>query len=77
VTASLTTFFGLLGALLVLAFVANRLSKWTRVPDVIVLLITGIALGPVLHWVDGSKFGEVTPRIWNVRADSDSFRGRP
>jgi potassium/hydrogen antiporter len=60
VTASLTTFFGLLGALLVLAFVANRLSKWTRVPDVIVLLITGIVLGPVLHWVDGSKFGEVT-----------------
>jgi NhaP-type Na+/H+ or K+/H+ antiporter len=60
VTASLTTFFGLLGALLVLAFVANRLSKWTRVPDVIVLLITGIALGPVLHWVDGSKFSEVT-----------------
>jgi Kef-type K+ transport system membrane component KefB len=60
VTASLTTFFSLLGALLVLAFVANRLSKWTRVPDVIVLLITGIALGPVLHWVDGSKFSEVT-----------------
>jgi cell volume regulation protein A len=60
VTASLTTFFGLLGALLVLAFIANRLSKWTRVPDVIVLLITGIALGPVLHWVDGSKFSEVT-----------------
>src|SRR5271169_5301669 len=60
VTASLTTFFGLLGALLVLAFVANRLSKWTRVPDVIVLLATGIILGPGLRWVDASKFGEVT-----------------
>jgi cell volume regulation protein A len=60
VTASLTTFFGLLGALLVLAFVANRFSKWTRVPDVIVLLVTGIVLGPVLHLVDGSKFSEVT-----------------
>jgi cell volume regulation protein A len=60
VTASLTTFFGLLGALLVLAFVANRLSRWTRVPDVIVLLVTGIVLGPVLHLVDGAKFGEVT-----------------
>lgn len=59
-TASLTTFFGLLGALLVLAFVANRLSRWTRVPDVIVLLATGIILGPVLHWVDGAKFSEVT-----------------
>jgi len=60
VTASLTTFFGLLGALLVLAFVANRFSRWTRVPDVIVLLITGIVLGPVPHWVDASKFGDVT-----------------
>ena len=28
-TGSLTNFFGLLGALLVLAFVANRLAKWT------------------------------------------------
>jgi len=60
VTSSLTTFFGLLGALLVLAFLANRLCKWTRVPDVIVLMIAGIVLGPVLHWVDGSRFSEVT-----------------
>lgn len=59
-TTSLTTFFGLLGALLVLAFVANRMSKWTRVPDVIVLLVTGILLGPTLHLVDGSKFNELT-----------------
>ena len=59
-TAHLESFFALLGALLVLAFIANRLSKWTRVPDVIVLLVTGIILGPVLHWVDGSKFGELT-----------------
>jgi potassium/hydrogen antiporter len=60
ITGSLTNFFGLLGALLVLAFVANRLAKWTRVPDVIVLLVTGIVLGPVLHWIDGSKFTEMT-----------------
>ena len=59
-TPSLNTFFGLLGALLVLAFVANRMSKWTRVPDVIVLLITGIVLGPALHLIDGSKFNEMT-----------------
>ena len=35
---SLTHFFGLLGGLLVLAFVANRLARWTRVPDVLVLI---------------------------------------
>ena len=57
---NLTTFFALLGGLLVLAFVANRLSRWTRVPDVIVLLATGIVIGPVLHWIDASQFGEVT-----------------
>jgi Na+:H+ antiporter len=59
-TLTLTNFFGLLGGLLVLAFVANRLSRWTRVPDVIVLLATGILLGPVLHWVDAARFGAIT-----------------
>src|SRR5271170_7409778 len=59
-TSNLANFFGLLGGLLVLAFVANRLSRWTRVPDVIVLLATGILLGPVLHWVDVKSLGAVT-----------------
>lgn len=53
---TLTNFFGLLGGLLVLAFVANRLSRRTRVPDVIVLLASGILLGPVLHWIDAGRF---------------------
>jgi potassium/hydrogen antiporter len=53
---NLTQFFGLLGGLLVLAFVANRLARWTRVPDVLVLIATGTILGPVLHWIDTSKF---------------------
>jgi cell volume regulation protein A len=57
---NLTNFFALLGGLLVLAFVANRLSRWTRVPDVMVLLATGILLGPVLHWIDVAHFGPVT-----------------
>jgi NhaP-type Na+/H+ or K+/H+ antiporter len=58
-TIPLPNLFGLLGGLLVLAFVANRLSRWTRVPDVIVLLTTGILLGPVLHWVEAARFSEV------------------
>jgi potassium/hydrogen antiporter len=61
VTFTLTNVFALLGGLLVLAFVANRLSRWTRVPDVIVLLATGILLGPVLHWVDVKSLGAVSP----------------
>ena len=58
-TLTLTNFFGLLGGLLVLAFVANRLSRRTRVPDVIVLLGCGILLGPVLHWINAARFPEV------------------
>ena len=48
--------FGLPAALLVLAFVANRLSKLTRVPDIIVLLLIGVTLGPILHWVNPETF---------------------
>jgi potassium/hydrogen antiporter len=48
--------FGLPAALLVLAYGANRLSKLTRVPDIIVLLLIGITLGPVLHWVNPDNF---------------------
>ncbi len=52
----MTRTFGLPAALLVLAFAANRLSKLTRVPDLIVLLLVGITLGPVLHWVNPETF---------------------
>lgn len=48
--------FGLPAALLVLAVAANRLSKLTRVPDIIVLLLIGITLGPILHWVSPGQF---------------------
>src|SRR5208337_2093830 len=48
--------FGLPAALLVLAFVANRLSKLTRVPDIIVLLLIGVTLGPILRWVNPDNF---------------------
>lgn len=41
--------FGLPAALLVIAFVANPLSRLTRVPDLIVLLSIGVLHGPVLR----------------------------
>lgn len=52
--------FGLLGGLLALAFLANRLFRITRVPDVIVLMAVGLALGPGLHLVDASSLKPVT-----------------
>jgi cell volume regulation protein A len=56
----LTPFIGLLGGLLVLAFAANRLAKRTGVPDALVLMATGLLLGPALHWIDASKFESAT-----------------
>lgn len=48
--------FGLLALLLIVAFAANRLSKLTRVPDIVVLLVIGILVGPVLHWLRPHTF---------------------
>ncbi len=52
----LTVIFGSIAALLLLAVVANRLSGLTHVPDLIVLLLIGIVLGPILHLVNPSHF---------------------
>jgi cell volume regulation protein A len=57
---NLTYLFGLLGGLLVLAFVANRLFRWTRIPDVVVLMATGVLIGPVLGWARPDQFKDVT-----------------
>jgi cell volume regulation protein A len=56
----IASFFALLGGLLVLAFVANRLVHFTHVPDVIILMATGVLIGPVLHWVNPNIFRGVT-----------------
>lgn len=56
----LTLFFALLGGLLVLAFLANRLVRFTHVPDVIILMITGVLIGPVFHWINPDLFRGAT-----------------
>ena len=52
--------YGLLFAfpavLLILAVVANRLSRLTHVPDIVVLLLLGIGLGPVAHFITPDRF---------------------
>ncbi len=42
--------------LLIVAVVANRLSRLTRVPDIVVLLLLGIAVGPVTHSIAPDAF---------------------
>jgi cell volume regulation protein A len=56
----LNLFFALLGGLLVLAFVANRLVRFTGIPDVIILMATGVLIGPALHWVNPEIFRGAT-----------------
>jgi len=56
----LPKFFGLLGGLVVLAFVANRQFPRTRIPDVVVLLLVGLILGPLTGVVDAARFQDVT-----------------
>jgi cell volume regulation protein A len=51
--------FAFPAGLLVLAVVANRVSRLTRVPDIVVLLLLGVGLGPVLGWVDPATFKHV------------------
>jgi len=52
--------FGIPAALLIVAVLANRFSRWTRVPDIIVLLLLGVALGPVLKLVDPTHLQSMT-----------------
>jgi len=52
--------FGLVSGLLLLAFAANRLFHFTRIPDLVILLVTGLVLGPVLKWVKPDQFRDFT-----------------
>ncbi len=51
---------GLVGGLLIVAFVANRVFRVTRIPDVVLLMALGILLGPVLHLVNPASLSRAT-----------------
>lgn len=57
---NLNVFFGLLGGLIVLAFAANLLFRHTRIPDHVVLIVIGVLLGPVFHWINVEQLKPVT-----------------
>jgi potassium/hydrogen antiporter len=71
----LSLFFAILGGLLVLAFVANRLVRFTRVPDVIILMATGVLIGPALHWVNPEIFRGATPGFGSLALILILFEG--
>ena len=60
-----TRLLGLLGGLLILAFFANRLSRRTRVPDVVILITTGLIIGPLSGWLNVGQFGIFTEYLGN------------
>lgn len=51
---------GLVGGLLILAFLANRVFTVTRIPDVVVLMGLGVLLGPGLHLLNPEILGRAT-----------------
>jgi Na+:H+ antiporter len=51
---------GLIGGLLVLAFLANRVFRLTGVPDVVLLMALGVILGPVLGLIQPGSLTTTT-----------------
>jgi len=49
--------FTILGFIIVLGFLGNFLFKKTGIPDIIILLILGLLIGPILNFVDPNIFG--------------------
>ena len=71
---------GLVGGLLVVAFLANRVFGLTRIPDVLVLMMLGVLLGPVLGLVQAGTLAKTTnllgtwPSFWCcLKAGSSSI----
>ncbi len=51
-----STFFASIGFIIVIGFLANLIFKRTKIPDVLLLMVLGLLLGPVLGLVDVSLF---------------------
>jgi len=51
---------GLIGALLVVAFLANKVFRVSRIPDSMLLMALGVLLGPVLGLVNAEKLSRTT-----------------
>jgi potassium/hydrogen antiporter len=66
---------GLIGGLLVLAFVANRIFNLTRIPDIILLMALGVVLGPATHLVNAQRFSSATNLLGTVAIILVLFEG--
>ena len=55
-----------IGAMIFLAHFLSLVFRKTNVPDVLVLMLFGLLLGPVLGWVHQDDFGKVGPIIATI-----------
>jgi cell volume regulation protein A len=67
--------FGLISGLLLLAFGANRLFRIIRIPDLVVLLVMGLVLGPCLKWIDAEQFRQFTQILGSLALILILFEG--
>ncbi|MGH9413066.1 MAG: cation:proton antiporter [Terriglobales bacterium] len=56
----------LIGGLVFLAHLFAHIFSRTRIPDVLWLLLIGVALGPVLHLIEPKSFGVVGPAFVSI-----------
>jgi len=72
---SVALILGLIGGLLILAFLANRVFRLTRVPDVVVLMGLGVLLGPGLGLLDAETLGRATSLLGTLAIILVLFEG--
>jgi cell volume regulation protein A len=58
---SVTLIFALAGIILVLGFFADYIFKKTGIPDILILILLGIEIGPVLKLIDPSVLDPISP----------------
>jgi potassium/hydrogen antiporter len=64
-----------IGAMIFLSHFLSLLFKKTNVPDVLVLMVVGLLLGPVMGWVNAADFGKVGPVIATIALVVILFEG--
>ncbi len=66
---------GLVGGLLVVAFLANRVFGLTKIPDVLVLMMLGVLLGPVMGLVRTGTLAKTTTLLGTLAIILVLFEG--
>ena len=58
--------FTLSGMIIILGFLANYLFRKTKIPDILILLLLGLLLGPTFHVVDPTSLISIAPLFANL-----------